>query len=813
MERAESAQRALLLTGQREDAEQYRLAVQRVPLLIERLAALTSDNASQRSNILVLRQAAEAKLAIMAKLVALAERGHRDEAVMLLRTGVGRDRMTAVQTVIARMAGEEERLLSQRADMAERMHARAQHMLWGALGLGVLLILVSGLLAVTSVRTAAQAASAVGLRERGRQQERVAALGREALSATDFQRFAKSAMAALTENLGAHAALLVRQDAGRSGMIAVGLDDAEAEDLSLQLADLPLANDSVHMEDRSGKPVLLVPIAGAEGRFGVIALPHGSGKPFSQNDMPFVLAIGNLIAAAAQRDADRQALLDSLHHADAVYQAYFENTAEALFVVGVDPDGEFRILGANPVYEATTGRRMREFVGQPLQAWLPPTILNAVRANLQHCCDTGRPYRLEEALVVDGGMRIWDTVLVPVFDRPTEGAEGRVFRIVGSGRDITDQRLAQDRLRHAQKMEALGQLTGGVAHDVNNLLTPIVGGLDLLRRRISDDRGLRLIDGALASAQRVQMLVQRMLGFARRQHLQPQPVDVGNLIDSMLELLSRSVGPQVQVLREIPSGLPPALVDPNQLELALLNLSVNARDAMPEGGTLTIDVALVHVDAEAGGELAPGQYLRLSVTDTGLGMDAATLARASEPFFTTKAVGHGTGLGLSLVHGLAEQSGGRFLLTSTPGVGTRAELMLPATEARASAAVPQGPGQNAEMRPARILLVDDEDLVRSTAAESLRELGHQIIEANSGPAALETIRGSAAIDLLVTDHMMPGMTGEQLALKMREHQPDLPVLLVTGYANLASSETKNLTILLKPFRPAELGRKVAELLA
>lgn len=821
IQQAESAQRLLLVTGEQEDAAQYRRAAAAVPYLIGHLAKLTADNPVQRENVAALRRAAADKLDMMTKLVRLVENGRSGEAVALARSGAGRQRMQAVQAVITRMTAEEERLLVERAATADRVHAGAQRLLWGALAAGLLLLALSGGLAMMSARAAAAAESATDLRERGRQQERVAVLGRDALTVTDFSVFARQAMLELQKTLGAKSALLLRwtEQGTLRVELALGLDDDTAAAITFAVQEAPLDAAPIVQRNNDDMPALaaagvcsglFASVPGVHGPLGMIAVFDKGTDLFSPNDLHFVLSIANLIAAAAQRDADRRALLDSLHRADAIYQAYFDNTAEALFVVGVDEDGGFRILAANPVYEATTGRSMAHSIGCSIEEWLPPTILEAVRANLRHCVDSGAPYRIEEALDVDGEKRVWDTVLVPVLDHAA-GSGGRVFRIVGSGRDITDQRLAQDRLRHAQKMEALGQLTGGVAHDVNNLLTPIVGGLDLLRRRISDERGLRLIDAALTSAHRVQLLVQRMLGFARRQHLQPQPVDLAALIEGSRELIARSLGPQIQIALDIAADLPAAMVDPNQLELSLLNLSVNARDAMPDGGTLMIAIRPdTIVDGDIPG-LGAGTYLRLSMVDTGIGMDAATLARASEPFFTTKPVGKGTGLGLSLVHGLAEQSGGRFLLSSRPGEGTRAELLLPATTGRPSARVDAEAGPEVAMPPLRILVVDDEDMVRATTAESLRELGHAVEEANSGPAALAYARTMGTIDLLVTDHMMPGMTGEQLAKQMRQSRPDLPVLLVTGYANLASPDAQKIDILLKPFRPAEFRRKISEL--
>jgi nitrogen-specific signal transduction histidine kinase/CheY-like chemotaxis protein len=395
--------------------------------------------------------------------------------------------------------------------------------------------------------------------------------------------------------------------------------------------------------------------------------------------------------------------------------------------------------------------------------------------------------------------------------------EGEVFYAVG--RDVTAERAAaaeleaaQEALRQRQKMEAMGQLTGGVAHDFNNLLTPIVGALDMLQRKgLGNEREQRLIAGAMQSAERAKTLVQRLLAFARRQPLQPVPVDMAKLVVGMGDLVSSTTGPQIKVVVEAPAGLPPALADPNQLEMALLNLSVNARDAMPEGGTLRISASAETITAHHRSGLRPGAYVRLSVADTGAGMDEATLARAVEPFFSTKGVGKGTGLGLSMVHGLASQLGGALTIQSRPGLGTNVELWLPQ-----SSAAPDGAESTEEASktlPLRgtALLVDDEELVRLSAADMLNDLGYAVIEAASAEEAMRLIEKGERFDLLVTDHLMPGMNGTDLARAVRTANPGLPVLLVSGYAENEGVEA-GLPRLTKPFRKDELASSLAQLL-
>ncbi|MEI6486824.1 MAG: ATP-binding protein [Sphingomonadales bacterium] len=359
-------------------------------------------------------------------------------------------------------------------------------------------------------------------------------------------------------------------------------------------------------------------------------------------------------------------------------------------------------------------------------------------------------------------------------------------------------------LRQSQKMEAMGQLTGGVAHDFNNLLTPIVGALDLLiTMDVGGTREKQLIAGAAQSAERARALVQRLLAFARRQPLQPVAVDVGALINGMAGLLTSTLGPAIRLVITHDAGLPPALADANQLEMALLNLAVNARDAMPGGGRLTITLTTRAVPPGHPNLLPSGDYLCLSVADTGHGMDAATLARAVEPFFSTKGVGKGTGLGLSMVHGLTLQLGGTTMISSTPGQGTDVALWLPQA-APACMLDRAQPGSSPAARRGTVLLVDDEDVVRLTTAYMLTELGYDVVEAASGSEALAMISDGLQPDVLVTDHLMPGMTGTDLARQLRRHLPALKILVVSGYAN-SDGIAPDLPRLNKPFRSAELA--------
>jgi CheY-like chemotaxis protein/two-component sensor histidine kinase len=332
----------------------------------------------------------------------------------------------------------------------------------------------------------------------------------------------------------------------------------------------------------------------------------------------------------------------------------------------------------------------------------------------------------------------------------------------------------------------------------------------LQRRGLGGEREQRLIAGAMQSADRAKTLVQRLLAFARRQPLQPTAVDVGKLVSGMADLLASTTGPQIRIVVEIAENIPAAQADPNQLEMALLNLGVNARDAMPDGGTLRISASEEAVGLGHRSRLNPGKYVLLSVADTGVGMDEATLTRAVEPFFSTKGVGRGTGLGLSMVHGLASQLGGALTIQSRPSVGTNIELWLPLGISQAEAS--SSPVDLAPAPEARgvALLVDDEELVRMSTADMLADLGYEVVEAASAEEALRLLNGGLSPDLLVTDHLMPGMNGTDLARAVQSERPRTKVLIVSGYAE-SEGISPDLPRLTKPFRNLELAASLAAL--
>jgi signal transduction histidine kinase/CheY-like chemotaxis protein len=379
--------------------------------------------------------------------------------------------------------------------------------------------------------------------------------------------------------------------------------------------------------------------------------------------------------------------------------------------------------------------------------------------------------------------------------------------------EMRQRERTEEALRQVQKMEIIGQLTGGVAHDFNNLLMAVMGNLELLRKQASNEKVVHLIDGALRGAQRGASLTQRLLAFARQQDLRIEPTHLSKLIRGMTDLLERSVGASIELNLVLPEQVPLTLADANQIELALLNLVVNARDAMPDGGTISIRVDTVRTSASI--DLAAGEYVRLTVSDTGHGMDPDTLLKATEPFFTTKEVGKGTGLGLSMIHGLALQLDGALRLQSTAGHGTRAELWLPVTSHVPSPpkpAAPALPEDSAATMRATILLVDDDALISTSTAYLLEDLGHEVIEANSGADALDVLKKGRKVDVLITDYAMPRMTGTQLASAARELRPNLPVIIATGYADLPPGNSVALPRLRKPYRQEQLLSEIAKAL-
>lgn len=578
------------------------------------------------------------------------------------------------------------------------------------------------------------------------------------------------------------------------------------------------------------------PIRGVEA---VLERPDGRRIPFMPYPTPLHNRSGSLVGAVNMLIdiSDRKAA----ENARAYLAAIIESSDDA--IVSKNLNGI--VTSWNRGAEAIFGYRADEIVGHPIYLLFPPDrleeeelILNRIRRGekVEHF-ETVR--RRKDGCDIDVSLTI----------SPVRDDHGRITGVSKIARDITEKRRAEAVLRdlnenleqrvaertrelamanerlmtevaereqteavllQAQKMEAVGQLASGLAHDFNNLLAAVLGNLELLEMRLADERLLKLAQAATRSARRGAKLNEQMLAFSRKQHLSPRPVDVNALILGVDELLRRALGGTAEISIATAPDLWPAAVDPHQLELVLLNLAINARDAMPNGGQLLIETRNVKaVDVEHSLDLGPGDYVLISVTDTGVGMSPEVLARACEPFYTTKELGKGSGLGLAQVYGVARQSGGGLALKSVVGKGTTVELHLPrsldnvvlGSEARADSDAPATQGR------ARVLVVDDHDEVREVIVAYLDALGYQAMQARSGQTALDSLDSSCdSVDLLIADYAMPEMSGIELLQAARRKCPDLPVIIVTGYADAAGIDACIDAVLLKkPFRMNELG--------
>ncbi len=490
------------------------------------------------------------------------------------------------------------------------------------------------------------------------------------------------------------------------------------------------------------------------------------------------------------------------------YSAVFENSPVDLVFMAVQPDGRIVCEDANPAWTRHSGYSRESVVGKSLDEILPPEQAEFATMQYRRAIETRMPVEYEYTARFPIGEVARRSFLVPL-----PGDSGRIEHVLLNSVDLTEMRRVEAQLRQAQKMEAIGQLTGGIAHDFNNLLTAVVGNLDLLQNRLTDPRSLSLVEAAMRSALRGGELTQQLLAYARRQNLSPRPVNVNAVIIGMDDLLQRSLGGLVQVETDLAADLWAATSDPTQLELVILNLAINSRDAMPTGGRLRIVTGNVH-DA-AGSQmdaLDPGDYVRIAVTDTGIGMSPDVVARAFEPFFTTKVIGRGTGLGLAQVFGVAKQFGGTARLASEPGVGTTVEVFLPrASSVPDSAAMPEQRLTDALGDGGIVLVVDDDPDVREIAAIFLREAGYAVREAGSGPEALATL-ASGQISIALVDYAMPMMSGLEFVRLARQHQPHLPVLYVTGAAEiLTAGSGPPDPVIMKPYARATLLKMVRAL--
>ena len=490
----------------------------------------------------------------------------------------------------------------------------------------------------------------------------------------------------------------------------------------------------------------------------------------------------------------------------------------------VNADYEGRLLRVSPSWTALLGHDEETLLTRPYAEIVHPDDFPVVMEALLDMRKTGKPVRVEDRVRAADGTWRWVAWKLA----PEPGGE----RLTGIGRDITAEKEAaaerarlEEQLRQAQKMEAVGQLTGGLAHDFNNLLAGISGSLELMQTRMSQGRLTdldRYMTAAQGASKRAAALTHRLLAFSRRQTLDPKPINVNVLVTGMEELIRRTVGPAIEVEVVGASGLWPALVDPHQLENALLNLCINARDAMPGGGRITVETANKWLDAHAARkhDIPPGQYLSLCVTDTGSGMTPDVIAKAFDPFFTTKPIGQGTGLGLSMIYGFAKQSGGQVRIYSEVGQGTTVCIYLPRHLGDVDEEDPLASlGQVARAEQGEtVLVVDDEPTVRMLVTEVLEDLGYTAIEAADSASGLKVLQSDVRIDLLVTDVGLPGgMNGRQMADAGREQRPGLKVLFITGYAENAVVGNGHLepgmAVLTKPFVVETLGVFIREMIA
>ncbi len=524
-----------------------------------------------------------------------------------------------------------------------------------------------------------------------------------------------------------------------------------------------------------------------------------------------LLRESNDLLAAQARERSAQ-----LHAKETLIQTFFEHSSQCHVVFVVTDDGKFRYEEINPATLQLYGLAREQVIGFTIDDLFDAKLAAELNANLTHCLRQNEPYRYERSQ----GESVIEALVTPI---PSEA--GATKRLIVTAGDVTKRRHLEEQLRQSQKMEAVGQLTGGLAHDFNNLLTGISGSIELLESRIAQgrmDNLQRYIHTAKGAARRAASLTHRLLAFSRRQTLDARPTDLNRLAAGLDELVRRTVGPAITVEFVAAAGLWLTMIDQNQLENAVLNLCINARDAMPDGGRLTVETGNKWLDQRAakGRDLPPGQYVTLCVSDTGVGMPADVAARAFDPFFTTKPLGEGTGLGLSMVYGFVRQSGGQARIYSELNKGTMVCLYLPRYFGESE---PQDAGPEFAEPPTvdngeTVLVVDDEPSVRMLVTEVLEDMGFTSIEAEDGAIGLKVLESGRRIDLLITDVGLPGgINGRQLADAGIVLRPDLKILFITGYAENAvigdGHLKRGMQLVTKPFAMDELARRVKDVLS
>ena len=520
------------------------------------------------------------------------------------------------------------------------------------------------------------------------------------------------------------------------------------------------------------------------------------------------------IIANVQDITDRKAAERALTESEQRHRSIMDNVADS--VVTIDVEG--RIETVNPAACAMFGYQAEELVGRKVNMLMPAPFSAAHDGYISAYLETGRGNILGIGPREVQGLRK-DGSVFPMSLTVGEMYLGDKRIFIGVARDITEVKNAAEQLRHAHKLEAIGQLTGGLAHDFNNLLTIILGNLQLLLRRTDDDKMRDMVITAEKAGRRGADLTQRLLAFGRRQPLEPAVVDLNLLVQGMTDLLRRTLGENIEIETATSGGLRMTLADPAQIENAILNLAINARDAMPQGGRLTIQTGNRTIDAAAaagGDDVLPGAYVMLAVGDTGAGMAPEIVERAFDPFFTTKEAGLGSGLGLSMIYGFCQQSGGFAAIHSEPGAGTTVSLYLPVTDAIEETAVETAPEMAENRGNETVLVVEDDPGVRLFATTVLNNLSYNVLEAGDGTAALEAMDSNGRIDVLFTDIVLPGgVDGRDIADQARKRQPEIGVLLTSGFATDdgdASQDFDAHAILRKPYTGADLLAKIRSVL-
>ena len=601
---------------------------------------------------------------------------------------------------------------------------------------------------------------------------------------------------------------LVETEAGFSEALQRSDVDVILCDYKLPAFDAFTALDMIHT---AGIDLPFIVVSGVIGEDRLIRLMQLGAQDIVLKDKLARLAPAinrELVDVAMRRERKRAE--QALRQSEARFRGVVDNSPSAIFLQNLDG----RFLLVNKRFEAWQSLAAEEVLGQTAEDIFPQEVAAGYATQDHLVLETGESVVREYAMPFADGES--HQVIVTKF--PVMDSRGRTLGVGTVGTDVTERRLAEAKLRQAQKMEAVGQLTGGIAHDFNNLLTVVIGNLQLLRRSHPEDERLqKRVATALLSAQRGSDLTARLMAFSRQQVLEAETVSLNELVSEMAEMLHRTLGASVTVEMALDPALEKTRIDPSQMGNALLNLAINARDAMPEGGTLriaTANVVLGPGDPLIHDDVPPGAYVTLAVSDTGCGMTGEVLERAFDPFFTTKEIGQGTGLGLSMVYGFVQQSNGRVRIYSEPQQGTTVRVYLPSVrDAEQERWTGKPVPTDLERGTETIMVVEDEDDVRETAVAILENLGYRVVAAADAGAALAMLNERPDIDLLFTDVVMPGgMTGPELAKAVKSVRPDIKVLLTSGYAGASRSGESPPSLdfpwVTKPYQEHELARQI-----